>query len=193
MKKNLVEQFDYNTTKSIGFCEECIGGKHHRSRFEASTSQTKEPLELVHSDVCGKMNRKSIGGAEYFLACTDDKSRYSWVYPLKTKDQAFDRFLAWKAMVEKFTGKKLKTFRTDNVSTPQRSSRSSCNQREFSTSTRFQKHRNRMESSKDLIVHLLSQLAQYYWMRDSRMSSGLKLSLQLSTLEVVAQLKQLAR
>ena len=114
VKKNLVEQFDYNATKSIGFCEECIGGKHHRSRFEASTSQTKEPLELVHSDVCGKMNRKSIGGAEYFLTFTDDKSRYSWVYALKTKDQVFDRFLAWKAMVEKSTGKKLKTFRTDN-------------------------------------------------------------------------------
>ena len=34
--------------------------------------------------------------------------------PLKTKDQVFDRFLGWKAMVEKSSGKKLKTFRTDN-------------------------------------------------------------------------------
>jgi hypothetical protein len=25
------------------------------------------PLELVHSDVCGKINTKSLGGGEYFL------------------------------------------------------------------------------------------------------------------------------
>ena len=98
----------------IGFCETCIGGKHHRSSFETSKSQTKEPLELVHSDMCGKMREKSIGGAEYFLTFTDDKTRYSWVYPLKTKDQVFDRFLEWKALVEKSSDKKLKRLRTDN-------------------------------------------------------------------------------
>ena len=61
-KRELVEQLDYIVTSDIGFCETCIGGKHHRSSFETSKSQTKEPLELVHSDVCGKMreiNRRS--------------------------------------------------------------------------------------------------------------------------------------
>ena len=113
-KKKLVDRFDYDMTSNVGFCEPCIGGKHHRSHFETSTSQTKEPLELVHSDVCGKMRTKSIGGAEYFLTFIDDKTRYSWVYSLKTKDQVFERFLEWKALVEKSTGKKLKTLRTDN-------------------------------------------------------------------------------
>ena len=84
-KHKLVEQFDYNSVNNIGFCESCIGGKHHRSSFETSKSRATEPLELVHSDVCGKMSEKSIGGAEYFLTFTDDKTRYSWVYPLKTK------------------------------------------------------------------------------------------------------------
>ena len=36
------------------------------------------------------------------------------VYPQKTKDQVFDHFLEWKALVEKSSGKKLKTLRTDN-------------------------------------------------------------------------------
>ena len=73
-KKELVERFDYNEINNVGFCETCIGGKHHRSHFETSKSHTKELLELVHSDVCGKMNEKSIGGAEYFLTFTDDKT-----------------------------------------------------------------------------------------------------------------------
>ena len=113
-KGRLVERFDYNTTNDIGFCETCVGGKHHRSRFEISKSHTKEPLELVHSDVCGKMSKKSIGGAEYFLTFTDDKIHYTWVYPLKTKDQVLDRFQEWKALVEKSSGRKLKTLRSDN-------------------------------------------------------------------------------
>ena len=42
-------------------------GKHHRSYFPTSSSgRAKEPLAIVHSDVCGKMNAKSLSGAEYF-------------------------------------------------------------------------------------------------------------------------------
>ena len=74
----------------VSFCEACIGGKHHRFPFEASQSQTKEQLEHVHTDVCGKINEKSIGGAEYFISFTDDKTRYTWIYPMQTQDQAFE-------------------------------------------------------------------------------------------------------
>ena len=61
-----------------------------------------------------KISDKSIGGAQYFLTFTDDKSRYSWVYIIKTKDQVFQCFLEWKALAEKATKKKVRTFRTDN-------------------------------------------------------------------------------
>lgn len=36
------------------------------------------------------------------------------MYPLKHKSEVFDRFLEWKAMVEKTSGHKLKVLRTDN-------------------------------------------------------------------------------
>ena len=76
------------------------------------------PLELVHSDLCGKMGQKSLGGAEYFLMLLDDKTRYTWVYPLKTKDQAFDCFKKWQAEVENRTGRIVKILRTDNQKVP---------------------------------------------------------------------------
>jgi hypothetical protein len=38
----------------------------------------------------------------------------TWVYPLRTKDQVYNRFREWKAEVETWTGKKVKTLRTDN-------------------------------------------------------------------------------
>ena len=54
-KKDLVQKSDYNVAGNICFCETCIGGKHHRTQFETSKRCTQEPLELVYSDVCGKM------------------------------------------------------------------------------------------------------------------------------------------
>ena len=110
----LVERFDYNSSRGLGFCESCIGRKQHRSPFDSSERQTGDLLELVHSDVCGKISDKSIKGAQYFLTFTDEKSRYSWVYIIKTKDQVVQCFLEWKALVEKATKKKVRTFRTDN-------------------------------------------------------------------------------
>ena len=68
----------------------------------------------MHSDVCGKISTESLSGAEYFLTFIDDTTRYVWVYVLKRKDQVFERFLEWKALVEKSTGRKLKALRTDN-------------------------------------------------------------------------------
>ena len=79
-----------------------------------SSTRCKNPLGLVHSDVCGKMSAESLGGAEYFLTFIDDNTHYMWVYPLKHKDEVFDRFLKWKALVEKSSGRQLKVLRTDN-------------------------------------------------------------------------------
>ena len=114
-KDNLVDGFDYDATKEPTFCEPCIEGKQQRNKFPTSgRRRADEPLDLVHSDLCGKMNEKSLSGAEYFLTFTDDKTHYVWVYILKHKSQVFKQFLEWKVMVENSMGRKLKTLRTDN-------------------------------------------------------------------------------
>ena len=52
-KDNLVDDFDYDTTKEVSFCEPCANGKHHHSSFPTSgTKRAEEPLGLVHSDRC---------------------------------------------------------------------------------------------------------------------------------------------
>ncbi|GAA0148830.1 hypothetical protein LIER_08165 [Lithospermum erythrorhizon] len=71
-------------------------------------------LDLVHSDVCGKVKTRSLGGAYYFLTFIDDYSRIIWAYTLKTKDQVLDTFKLFQASVQRETGKKLKCIRTDN-------------------------------------------------------------------------------
>ncbi len=114
VREGMVDGFDFDAAGELTFCESCPQGKHSRAKFPSSDRRGKEPLDLVHSDLCGKMNEKSLGGAEYFLSFIDDSTRYVWVYFLKSKDQVFEKFLEWKAMVEKSVGRKLKVFRTDN-------------------------------------------------------------------------------
>ena len=80
-KHKLVDGFDFDAAKQINFCESCVEGKHHWCHFPTSGGKrAKEPLGLVHSDICGKMSAESLSGAEYFLTFIDDKTRYVWVY-----------------------------------------------------------------------------------------------------------------
>ena len=55
----------------------CVEGKSHRLPFQQIVAKRKtQPLELIHSDVCGKIGKQSLGGAEYFVTFVDDCSRY---------------------------------------------------------------------------------------------------------------------
>ena len=112
--QNLAVGFDYDPLRQLTFCEACPQGKQKRNKFTASNTRAEEALGLVHSDVCGKMNVKSEDGTEYLLSFIDDKTQYTWVYPLRIKDQFFQKFCEWKTMVEKSTGKKLKALHTGN-------------------------------------------------------------------------------
>jgi hypothetical protein len=65
-------------------CEPCISGKHARKPF-SSSSATTPILEVVHSDLAGPVQVKSLGGAYYFVTYLDDFTGYSFVRMLRTK------------------------------------------------------------------------------------------------------------
>lgn len=96
-------------------CISCVKGKQHRKPFpKVSGHRAKNVLDLIHSDLCGPMQNKSVGGASYFLTFIDDFSRKSFVYFLKTKDEVIRVFGEFKAAVENETGRHIKVLRTDN-------------------------------------------------------------------------------
>ncbi|GJX69857.1 putative RNA-directed DNA polymerase [Tanacetum coccineum] len=111
-KKNVLSGVhDINLKK----CSHCLAGKQTRLAFKSrSPFRMENILDLVHSDVCGPMKTKTLGGCSYFVTFIDDHSRKVWVYTLKTKDQVLDVFKQFHALVERQTGKKLKCIRTDN-------------------------------------------------------------------------------
>ncbi len=115
-KKQMVQGLKLSTSvdEVPSVCEPCLEGKQHRTPFPVGTRRAAGPLDLLHSDVCGKMGNPSLSGSEYFVTFIDSYSHYTWVYVLKRKDQVFECFLKWKALVENFTGWQLKVLRTDN-------------------------------------------------------------------------------
>ena len=99
----------------LDLCEHCIYGRQRRVSFMRRGHERKSDLlELVHSDVFGPVNVKSLGGAAYFVTFIDDASRRVWAYPMKRKDEVFGTFQKFHASVERETNKLLKCLRIDN-------------------------------------------------------------------------------
>lgn len=95
-------------------CEGCALGKQHREEFPMNENRIRcEILELMHTDVFGPMQSKSLVGAYYFLIFIDDRTRYTWVYFIRNKGDVFEYLKEFKCMVEKKTQKNIKILRLD--------------------------------------------------------------------------------
>lgn len=60
-------------------------------------------------------NTLSRGGKRYFITFIDDTSKYTYVYLLRTKDEAFEKFENYKTEVENLLNLKIKVLRSDRV------------------------------------------------------------------------------
>ncbi|GJU64788.1 retrovirus-related pol polyprotein from transposon TNT 1-94 [Tanacetum coccineum] len=108
LKQGIISYDDEHKDK----CEICVQVKMKRKLFPKVDRQS-EVLELVHSDICELNIQLTRGGNRYFITFIDDYSRYTYVYLLKSKDQAFKTFKIYKAEVENQRGKQIQILRSD--------------------------------------------------------------------------------
>jgi hypothetical protein len=112
-KKNTIEGLPMLKNENV-VCDGCALGKMHIDEFPSNPDKKKrDVLDLVHTDVCGPMQTRSLGGAFYFLLFIDDCTRYTWVYFLRRKSNVFEYFKEFRTMVEKKTGKSIKILHSD--------------------------------------------------------------------------------
>ena len=78
-------------------------GKNVRKPFPQSEHKSKDPLDLVHLDVCMTTRVHSFSGYSYCITFIDDYSRKTWIYFLKAKSEVFERFREFKILVENQT------------------------------------------------------------------------------------------
>jgi len=93
----------------------CVKGKMTKLPFpKTAHHDCKRPLEIVHSDVSGKAQVKTVGGGQYFVTFIDDFSRYVTVRVIGKKSDVFRCFREYQREVEAFHQSKISAFQTDN-------------------------------------------------------------------------------
>jgi transposase InsO family protein len=97
-----------------GVCKGCALGKNVKGSFTSSDNRSKGILDIIHSDVCRQMMVPSLGNFVYYVLFIDDYSRKTWIYFLKAKDEVFNKFQEFKALVENLSERKIKVLRSDN-------------------------------------------------------------------------------
>ncbi|KAL5544057.1 hypothetical protein UlMin_007841 [Ulmus minor] len=152
-------------------CSSCQLAKSHRLPTHLSISRASKPLELVHTDIWGPALVKSTSGARYFILFLDDYSRYTWFYPLQTKDQALPVFKQFKLQVENQFDAKIKCLQSDNggefrsfMTFLQQSGifhRFSCLYNSAQNGRVERKHRHVVESGLALLAH--ASLPMKFW------------------------------
>ena len=78
-------------TKDIEKCEACIQAKITKWPHK-NVERNTELLELIHIDLCELEGKLTRGGNKYFITFIDDFSKYAYVYLLKNKRDAFEKF-----------------------------------------------------------------------------------------------------
>ena len=99
----------------------------------------KEMGDRIYSDVWGPSRHQTIDKKVYYISFTDDYSRESVIYFMKTKDEAFQKYKLYEAMLACQRGIQIKIFITDRGGKY--------------TSAKFNKHLENQGTNHRLTVH----------------------------------------
>ncbi|GKA65459.1 retrovirus-related pol polyprotein from transposon TNT 1-94 [Tanacetum coccineum] len=77
--------------------ETCVKAKLTRTSFKSVKRKT-EPLDMIHTDICDLKSLPTKGDNKYFIMFIDDCTKYCYVYLLKSKDEAIDKFVLYKTI-----------------------------------------------------------------------------------------------
>ncbi|CAI7810840.1 unnamed protein product [Closterium sp. NIES-53] len=72
-------------------CVPCVEGRQHAAPHSSEFPPTEAPLQTLHMDVWGPARVRGQGHKRYFLLVVDDYSRYTTVFPLRSKESVSAR------------------------------------------------------------------------------------------------------
>ncbi|GKA05877.1 putative ribonuclease H-like domain-containing protein [Tanacetum coccineum] len=115
VKGNLVRGLPSKIFQNDHTCVACQKGKQHKASCKAkSVSSISHSLQLLHMDLFGPTSVRSLNHKTYCLVITDDFSRFSWVFFLRTKDETSGILKDFIRQIENQLNQKVKTIRCDN-------------------------------------------------------------------------------
>ncbi|CAI7849974.1 unnamed protein product [Closterium sp. NIES-54] len=76
-------------------CFPCVEGRQRAAPHSSSFPPTTAPLKALHMDVWGPACVSGQGCERYFLLVVDDYTRYTTVFPLRSKGEVLDVLITW--------------------------------------------------------------------------------------------------
>ncbi|GJT85239.1 putative ribonuclease H-like domain-containing protein [Tanacetum coccineum] len=115
MRGNLVRGLPLKIFENNHSCVASQKGKQHKASCKAKlVNSISKPLHMLHMDLFGPTNVKSLMKKSYCLVVTDDFSRFSWVFFLATKDETNGILKTFITEIENQLDHKVKVIRCDN-------------------------------------------------------------------------------
>ncbi|CAI7863017.1 unnamed protein product [Closterium sp. NIES-54] len=76
-------------------CPPCVEGRQRAAPHSSLFPPTTAPLQTLHMDVWGHARVSGPGRERYFLLVGDDYTRYTTVFPLRSKGEVIDVLIPW--------------------------------------------------------------------------------------------------
>ncbi|CAI7840926.1 unnamed protein product [Closterium sp. NIES-54] len=76
-------------------CVPCVEGRQRAVPHSSEFPPTEAPLHTLHMDVWGPARVRGQGHERYFLLVVDDYSRYTTVFPLRSKGEVTEVLIDW--------------------------------------------------------------------------------------------------
>jgi hypothetical protein len=115
LRNNAVQGLQVIDEGSPYLCDSCEYAKTTRKHInkERQAPKAKNFGDEIHSDVWGPSPILSLGNRSYYVTFTDDATRWTRLYPLRTKDEAYDAYVSFSAWAKTQYGVVIKRFRSD--------------------------------------------------------------------------------
>ncbi|CAI7806567.1 unnamed protein product, partial [Closterium sp. NIES-53] len=76
-------------------CVPCVEGRQRAAPHSSEFPPTEAPLQTLHMDMWGPARVRGQGHERYFLLVVDDYSRYTMVFPLRSKGDVTEVLIDW--------------------------------------------------------------------------------------------------
>jgi hypothetical protein len=110
IKDDILIPLDFSNSD---YCIDCIKGKYAKQVKKDEAKRSVGVLEIIHTNIYGLFPVKSVDGFDSFITSTNNFSRYGYIYPIKERSEAFDKFKIFKTEVENQYNIKIKLVRSD--------------------------------------------------------------------------------
>nr|GFB20947.1 putative ribonuclease H-like domain-containing protein [Tanacetum cinerariifolium] len=115
VRHNLVRGLPSKCFENNHTCVAYLKGKQHKASCKTKLVHSmSKPLHTLHMDLFGPSSVSSLNYKWYCLVVTNDFSRFTWTFFLKTKDETSGIFRNFITEIENLKELKVKIIRSDN-------------------------------------------------------------------------------